>query len=108
MEGDRGHVALRARLPHERAFSFFFFFLTNVYLRGAVCSFSEGVEQRDGGFVTWLWEYASSALDGSDLEAELQKARAQLVTWPLVQETDWEYVDTPEKVRQPVPSKVVR
>lgn len=56
--------------------------------------FSEEMEKRDVGFAKWVVASCPGPLDGSNLA----EARAVLRTWPGLQDTNWTYVDTPEKV----------
>lgn len=46
----------------------------------------------------WLVASGPGPLDGSDLA----KARDVLATWPVLEDTDWTHVDTPEKVQEPL------
>lgn len=58
-------------------------------------SFTESISKRETAFTRWLAASGHGQLDGSDLA----EARAALATWPTLQETEWEYVDTPDRVR---------
>lgn len=60
-------------------------------------SLSNAIQSRDEGFAAWIRKHVPEGIDGSDLE----DAKAAMLAWPLIRDTEWEYVDTPEKVRVP-------
>lgn len=62
-------------------------------------SFNEGIQLREAGFAKWLKEYAPGPLDGSDRGI----AQAALDRSPLLEDGEWEYVDTPGQVRSNYP-----
>ncbi|CAM9745019.1 unnamed protein product [Scytosiphon promiscuus] len=64
----------------------------------AMHSFHKSVQLREPGFEEWLNTYALPA-GGSDPEgSEMEKAQEAFLKWPLLDEVEVEYVDTPEKL----------
>lgn len=62
-------------------------------------SFHQGVQLREPGFEKWLKAHApiTGPLDAS--ASDIERAQEAFVSWPLLGEVEFDYVDTPEKAR---------